>query len=97
MPPLRKVARPESLLHIWKAALKGFRNTAQRNGFKGERSTLVFFPHYTSARRFFPENKKRTRSLYDTWACTHLCARRGDPFAARTIARVLTQRLKVEQ
>jgi hypothetical protein len=33
MPPLREVARPESLLRLWKATLKAFRNTAVRNGY----------------------------------------------------------------
>lgn len=94
MSPLRRVASPESLQLLWKEALTGFRDTVIRNGFKGDRTTLVFFPHYTSAKRFFKEHKKTVRSLYETWACLHLCARRGDPFAARAIARVLTQRLK---
>lgn len=94
MPPLRRVKKDKALQPHWVAALKEIRSAAVRNGFKGSTSTIPFFPYYTSAKRYFKEHKKTVRSLYETWACLHLCARHGDPFAARAIARVLTQRLR---
>lgn len=93
MPPLRRVKKDEALAPHWRAALKEIRAAAVRNGFEGDTKTMVFFPRYASASRFF-EGRKTVRSLYDAWACLHLCARHGDPFAARAIARVLTQRLR---
>lgn len=97
MPPLRRVKKNEALKPHWKATLREIRAAATRKGFKGNIKMMVFFPHYASASRFFRFPEKTTRTLYDAWACLHLCARHGDPFAARAIARVLTQRLKVEQ
>lgn len=93
MPPLRRVKKDGALTPHWKAALREIRAAAVRNGFEGDTKTMVFFPRYASASRFF-EGIKTTRSLYDAWACLHLCARHGDPFAARAIVRVLTQRLR---
>ena len=86
------------LSNAWKAALTEFRDglVARKHCTYAERMGKHFRPRYTQAAylRWNANTGRHTALIRDVWAYLHLCARRGDPFAARAIARVLTQRVK---
>lgn len=84
--------RNTPLNKAWRAALAEFRNglVARRLCRYEDRDKKRFYPQYARP-SVSAEGYVR---ISEVWAYLHLCARRGDPFTARAIARVLTQRLK---